>query len=49
MIDNVTFTSVSHHFDEDGSFRAGDAAERSARTLLDELHKWAQALRPRRA
>jgi NAD(P)H-dependent FMN reductase len=46
--EGVAIPFVSQHRGQDGVFKATDAFEKSATDMLDELHRWAEALRPMR-
>ncbi len=45
----VTIPFVAKHLAEDGSFRSEKTHDDSATTVLDELHRWTEALRTLRA
>ena len=45
LVEAVVFPGVGQHIDDDGHLGVNDAQIRSAETLLDELHRWATALR----
>lgn len=49
LFEQVAIPFVAQLMDDDGQFRATDALERSATTMLDELLRWDVALRPLRA
>jgi NAD(P)H-dependent FMN reductase len=49
ILEAVTIPSVSQHLDAEKRFTATEIHEKSARTMLDELARWAQALKPMRA
>ncbi len=44
----VTIPFVASHLGESGAFQSTESFDKAARTLLDELHKWSQALAPLR-
>jgi hypothetical protein len=44
---NIPF--VRSHIDEDGRFKPTEAMEASATAMLDEVHRWTEAMRPLRA
>jgi NAD(P)H-dependent FMN reductase len=46
--DAVTIPFFSNHM-KDGKFEATDTINNSAKAMLDELHRWAEALKPMRA
>ncbi len=46
--EGVPIPNVFAHLGEDGSFKANELVNAGAKTLLDELAKWAAALRPMR-
>lgn len=48
MVEGVVAPMVSHLFDEQRNFKPDEHLENSARILLDELYKWANALKPLR-
>lgn len=48
IMEAVTIPNVSGHM-EDGAFVPADVHTKSAGTLLKELHRWAEALKPMRA
>lgn len=48
ILEQVTIPWVNQHM-ENGRFDATEPHEQSAVVMLDELHRWAQALRPMRA
>jgi len=48
MPEGVAIPMISHHFDAQKNFITNDLIDSAARVLLDELHKWAQALKPMR-
>ncbi len=49
MVEGVTVPSVSQHIGADGTFSSNDLIDASARTMLDELVRWAAALADMRA
>jgi NAD(P)H-dependent FMN reductase len=49
LVEAVTIPMVSHHLDAEKNFAATEIHEKSARTMLDELSRWAEALKPMRA
>lgn len=48
MVEGVIIPMVTKHLDEHKNFKADEFAESSGPVLLDELFKWAQALKPLR-
>ena len=48
MVEGVVAPMVSHLFDEQRNFKPNEHLETSAKILLDELYKWAHALKPLR-
>jgi NAD(P)H-dependent FMN reductase len=44
----VTIPSVSKHLDENRAFVSNELIDGSVKPALDELHRWAEALRPMR-
>lgn len=48
MTEGVMVPMVARQIDEHGSFTSNELIDRSAATLLDELRKWAVALKPMR-
>lgn len=49
MSEAVSIPFVKQFLDEDGEIRANDVMEQAATTLLDELSRWEEAMRPLRA
>lgn len=49
IVESVTIPMVSQHLDAQRNFSATKIHEDSARVLLDELARWAEALKPMRA
>ena len=47
--DGVAIPNFAQFLGEDGAFRANELIEKSAKTMLDELLRWAGALKPLRA
>ncbi|MEQ1951924.1 NAD(P)H-dependent oxidoreductase [Mesorhizobium sp. CN2-181] len=47
--EGVPVQMVSQYVEEDGVFRPSDLIASGAKTMLDELHRWAEALKPMRA
>lgn len=47
LLEAVTIPFIANHL-EDGAFKSSESLERSATVMLDELHRWATALRPMR-
>lgn len=45
MMEGVTVPMVASHIDDDGNFGSNELIDASAQTLLDELLRWAEALR----
>ncbi len=45
----IAIPAFAQHLDEDGEFKANELVKDSARTMLDELHRWSEALKPLRA
>lgn len=48
MVEAVTVQNVSSHFDDNENFLPGEHHKNSGVTLLNELYKWAQALKTMR-
>ncbi|HLK36451.1 MAG TPA: NAD(P)H-dependent oxidoreductase, partial [Polyangiaceae bacterium] len=48
MLEAVTIPMVAQHMDE-GRFKGGELFEKAATALLDELLRWAEALKAMRA
>lgn len=48
MVEGVAIPMVANQLDADRRFNASELIEHSAQTMLDELYKWAEALRPMR-
>lgn len=48
MQEGVPIFSYQQHLDGDGVFKPTEIIEKSATTMLDELHRWAEALKPLR-
>lgn len=48
MVEGVAAPMVAQLLDESRAFRSNDLIDASAKTMLDELHKWAEALKPMR-
>lgn len=48
LVEAVVIPMVAQQLDENREFRPGDIHATSARVMLDELHRWAEALRPLR-
>ena len=48
LVEGVAATRVAQMFDADGTFRPDETMGPAATRLLDELHKWARALKPMR-
>lgn len=44
----VALPTFATHLDEKGNFAPGEPIVASARTMLDELHRWSEALKPMR-
>lgn len=49
MVEGVTVPMVQRHVSDSGVFTSNEPIDSSARTLLDELLRWATALKPMRA
>lgn len=49
MVEGVVVHNVASRIDESGSFESSESIDRSAQVLLDELLRWAEALKPMRA
>jgi len=47
--EGVAIPMVGTLIDKEGVFRANDLVDASAKSMLDELHRWAGALKPLRA
>lgn len=48
MVEGVAIPNVANQLDDDQKFLSNELIDDSARSLLDELHKWAVALKPMR-
>jgi hypothetical protein len=48
MVEAVTVQNVFSHFDDNENFLPSDHHRNSGISLLDELYKWAQALKTMR-
>jgi NAD(P)H-dependent FMN reductase len=48
LVEAVVIQTVAQQLDENGQFRPGDVHARSAKAMLDELLRWAEALKPLR-
>ena len=48
MFEGVAVPTVTKHFDEQKRFVSDDLIDNSAKNMLDELHRWAVALKPMR-
>ena len=48
LVDAVVFPTVGQYIGSDGTLAASEIQAQSANALLDELHRWATALRPLR-
>jgi len=44
MLESVVVQNVASHFDDNENFLPGDHHKNSGIALLNELHKWAEAL-----
>lgn len=49
MMERITVSTVQSHIDDSGVFGSNEKIGRSAQTLLDELLRRAEALKPTRA
>jgi NAD(P)H-dependent FMN reductase len=49
VMEAVNIPFVRSHIDEDGRFKPTEAMEASATAMLDEVHRWTEAMRPLRA
>lgn len=49
MMEGVTVPMVASHIDDSGVFGSNELIDVSAKTMLDELLRWAEALRPMRS
>jgi len=49
LVEAVMIQAVAQQLDEDKQFRPSDVHTSSAKTMLDELLRWAEALKPMRA
>lgn len=47
--EGVAIPNFGQHLGEDGAFRSNELIDKSAATMLGELLRWAEALRPMRA
>ncbi|GAA4127080.1 NADPH-dependent FMN reductase [Aminobacter aganoensis] len=45
----IAIPAFAQHLDEDGEFKANELVKDSANSMLDELHRWSEALKPLRA
>jgi NAD(P)H-dependent FMN reductase len=48
LVEAVVIQTVTQHLDESKQFRPSDVHTSSAKTMLDELLRWAEALKPMR-
>ena len=48
IVEAVTIPFIANHM-KDGELQTSESLEKSATTMLDELHRWATALKPMRA
>ena len=48
MAEGVAIPSFTTHLDEDKNFKPNDLIVASVKPMLDELHRWAEALKPMR-
>lgn len=48
MVEGVAVPMVASHSDDSGVFGSNELIDASAKTLLDELFRWVEALRPMR-
>jgi NAD(P)H-dependent FMN reductase len=48
ILESVLIPMVQQHLDADGAFKANEIHETSAKVMLDELFRWAEALKPLR-
>lgn len=49
MVEGVAIPGVASHIDNGGAFASNELVDASAQTLLDELLRWSDALKPMRA
>lgn len=49
LVEAVTIPFFNQHLDDNGEFSASDQHKKNAREMLDELLRWAEALKPLRA
>lgn len=49
IVEAVTIPFFTKHINDEGQFVSDEHFDASSRALLDELHKWAEALKPMRA
>jgi len=49
VLDSVNIPFIREKLDEDGRLKPNEIMEQAAAAMLDELARWAQALRPLRA
>jgi len=47
--ESVAIPAFAQHLKDDGTFQLGEQAEKGAKTMLDELLRWAVALKPMRS
>ena len=48
MTEGVSIPNVATHLDENKTFKPSDLVTASVKPMLDELHRWAEALKPMR-
>ena len=49
LADGVHIPAFTKHIDEQGKFNGDEGLDKSANSMLDELNKWAVAMKPMRA
>lgn len=49
MVECVAIPTIASHLDQQGAFRSTEVIDAAATGLLDELRRWAVALKPMRA
>ena len=48
IVEAVSIPFFSNHMSKEGAFAGTESLEKAANAMLDELHRWAEALRPMR-
>ncbi len=49
LFEAVQIPFVTKHLGADGAFQANETFDNAAKAMLDELHRWAEALKPMRS